>query len=62
MLPLAEGGEPVRYVIIDDKPRDRQGLGTANGLLLVQAGGYGSVDDVIYIQQEPCHVVVLTCA
>ena len=59
VLPLASAGEPVRYVIIDDEPRYRQGLGTANGLLLVQAGGYGSVDDFIHIQREPCHVVVL---
>jgi DNA-binding NarL/FixJ family response regulator len=59
VLPLASAGEPVRYVLIDDEPRYRQGLGAANDLLLVQVGGYGSVDDFIHIQREPCHVVVL---
>jgi DNA-binding NarL/FixJ family response regulator len=59
VLPLASADEPVRYVIIDDEPRYRQGLGAANGARLVQVGGYGSVDDFIHIQREPCHVVVL---
>jgi two-component system, NarL family, nitrate/nitrite response regulator NarL len=59
VLPLASAGEPVRYVIIDDEPRYRQGLGAADGGWLVQVGGYGSVDDFICIQREPCHVVVL---
>lgn len=59
VLPLALADEPVRYVIIDDEPRYRQGLGTANGMRLMQVGGYGSVDDFIHLQQEPCHVVVL---
>lgn len=59
VVPLASADEPVRYVIIDDEPRYRQGLGAANGARLVQVGGYGSVDDFICIQREPCHVVVL---
>jgi DNA-binding NarL/FixJ family response regulator len=59
VLPLASADEPVRYVIIDDEPRYRQGLGEADGARLVQVGGYGSVDDFIWIQREPCHVVVL---
>ena len=59
VLPLAQVGEPVRYVIIDDEPRYRQGLGAMDGVRLVQVGGYGSVDDFIHIQREPCHVVVL---
>jgi DNA-binding NarL/FixJ family response regulator len=59
VLPLAQVGEPVRYVIIDDEPRYRQGLGAVDGVRLVQVGGYGSVDDFIHIQREPCHVVVL---
>ena len=59
VLPLASADEPVRYVIIDDEPRYRQGLGAADGARLVQVGGYGSVDDFICIQREPCHVVVL---
>lgn len=58
-LPLASAGEPVRYVIIDDEPIYRQGLGAANGPRLIQVGGYGSVDDFVCIQREPCHVVVL---
>jgi DNA-binding NarL/FixJ family response regulator len=59
VLPLASADEPVRYVIIDDEPRYRQGLGTQNGPHLIQVGGYGSVDDFIHIQRQPCHVVVL---
>ena len=59
VLPLASADEPVRYVIIDDEPRYRQGLGAADGVRLVQVGGYGSVDDFICIQRGPCHVVVL---
>src|SRR5438270_13000622 len=59
VLPLASACETVRYVIIDDEPRYRQGLGTANGARLEQVGGYGSVDDFICIQREPCHVIVL---
>jgi len=59
VLPLAAADEAVRYVIIDDEPRYRQGLGVANGPRLVQVGGYGSVDDFVHIQREPCHVVVL---
>ena len=59
VLPLASAGEPVRYVIVDDEPRYRQGLGPADGARLVQVGGYGSVDDFICIQREPCHVVIL---
>jgi DNA-binding NarL/FixJ family response regulator len=59
VLPLVSAGEPVRYVIIDDEPRYRQGLGSANGARLMQVGGYGSIDDFIHLQREPCHVVVL---
>lgn len=59
VLGPASADEPVRYVIIDDEPRYRQGLGAADGARLVQVGGYGSVDDFVHIQREPCHVVVL---
>jgi hypothetical protein len=38
VVPLASADEPVRYVIIDDEPRYRQGLGAANGARLVQVG------------------------
>ena len=38
VLPLASADEPVRYVIVDDEPRYRQGLGAANGARLVQVG------------------------
>ena len=58
-LALAGPDEPVRYVVIDDEPRYRQGLGPPDGTDLVQVGGYGSVEDFLHIQRQPCHVIVL---
>jgi DNA-binding NarL/FixJ family response regulator len=59
ILPLAEDGEPVRYVMIDDEPRYRQAIDVPAGLHLLLAGGYGSVEAFTALQRQPCHVVVL---
>jgi DNA-binding NarL/FixJ family response regulator len=59
VLPLASGGEPVRYAMIDDEPRYRQAIGIPGGPNLILVGGYGSVEAFIAIQRQPCHVVVL---
>ncbi|MBT8224513.1 MAG: response regulator transcription factor [Dactylosporangium sp.] len=62
-LPLAESGDPVRYVVIDDEPRYRTGLGAPPGpgsdLVLEQVGGYPDVESFFAFQRTPCHVVVL---
>lgn len=58
-LPLAAPDERVHYVLIDDEPRYRQGLGQANGFPLQQVGGWGSVDDFLHLQQRGCHVILL---
>jgi DNA-binding NarL/FixJ family response regulator len=59
VLPLAASGTPVRYVVIDDEPRYRIGLGGPDTPLLEQAGSYDAVETFLAIQREPCHVVVL---
>ncbi len=59
VLPLAVGGEPVRYVLIDDEPRYRQVLDVPGNLDLALAGSYGTVEAFIAIQRQPCHVVIL---
>lgn len=59
VLPLAADDEPVRYVVIDDEPKYRDGLGGHAGLRLIQVGGYGSVEAFVGLQREACHVVVL---
>jgi DNA-binding NarL/FixJ family response regulator len=58
-LPLASAGEPVCYVVIDDEPRYRQDLEIRRGPHITLVGGYGTVEDFIAIQREPCHVIVL---
>lgn len=58
-LQLASTGEPVRYVVIDDEPRYRQDLEVREGPHITLEGGYGTVEDFVAIQREPCHVVVL---
>jgi DNA-binding NarL/FixJ family response regulator len=59
VLPPAAAGEPVRYVLIDDEPRYRQAIDVPDGLDLMLAGSYGTVEAFIAIQRQPCHVVVL---
>ncbi len=59
VLPLAEAGEPVRYVLVDDEPRYRQALDVPDGLDLALVGSYGTVEAFIAIQRQPCHVVIL---
>jgi len=59
VLPLADDNEVVRYVVIDDEPRYRLPIEPMNGADLLLVGGYGSVDDFLGIQRQPCHVVVL---
>src|SRR5262249_46601466 len=51
--------EPVRYVVIDDEPTYQQNLEMRGGPRIALVSGYGTVDDFIAIQREPCHVVVL---
>lgn len=58
-LPLAAPGEPVHYVLIDDEPRYRQGLGRSSGQQLIQVGSWAAVDNFVHLQQQGCHVVVL---
>lgn len=58
-LPLASADEPVRYVMIDDEPRYRQDLEIRDGPRITLVGGYGTVEDFVAIQREPCHVIVL---
>jgi DNA-binding NarL/FixJ family response regulator len=58
-LPLAAAGEMVNYVVIDDEPLYRSGIAHPAYPLLVRVGGYGSVDDFLGLQAQPCHVVVL---
>ena len=58
-MALASPSEPVRYVVIDDEPRYRQDLEIRSGPRITLVGGYGTVEDFIAIQREPCHVVVL---
>lgn len=58
-LPLAAPGEPVHYVLIDDEPRYRQGLGQVSEFPLTQVGSWGAIDDFVHLQQHGCHVVVL---
>jgi DNA-binding NarL/FixJ family response regulator len=59
VLPLAQGAEPVRYVVIDDEPRYRQPITAPDAADLVLVGAYESVEAFIGIQRQPCHVVVL---
>lgn len=59
VFPLACDGEPVRYVLIDDEPRYRQPVDVPDGMHLMLAGSYGTVEAFIAIQRQPCHVVVL---
>jgi len=63
VLPPAAGGRAVRYVIIDDEPRYRLGLGVPSvsgpGPLLEQVGSYPDVESFLAVHREPCHVVVL---
>ena len=63
VLPLAEPGRPVRYVVIDDEPRYRIDLGASpdliQDLLLEPVGGYCDVETFLAIHRQPCHVVVL---
>jgi DNA-binding NarL/FixJ family response regulator len=53
----------VRYVVIDDEPRYRLGLGVSPDLIadlpLEQVGGYPDVETFLAIHRRPCHVVVL---
>jgi DNA-binding NarL/FixJ family response regulator len=62
-LPLAAEGEPVHYVIVDDEPRYRLGLGASAGsrpdLLLEQVGSYPDTESFLAVHRLPCHVVVL---
>ncbi len=63
VLPLAGPGQAVRYVVIDDEPRYRVGLGAPPDLVaelsLEQIGGYPDVETFLAIHRQPCHVVVL---
>jgi DNA-binding NarL/FixJ family response regulator len=59
VLPLAAAGEAVRYLLIDDEPRYRQALAIPDGPDLALAGSYGTVEAIIAIHRQPCHVVVL---
>jgi hypothetical protein len=53
---------PGRYVIIDDEPRYRQGLGEANGLRLVQVGGTDQLMTLSTFSGNPVMSLSLTCA
>jgi DNA-binding NarL/FixJ family response regulator len=59
VLPLASDGQPVQYVVIDDEPRYRSGLGAQLSSLLEQVGSYADVEAFLVIQRQSCHVVVL---
>jgi DNA-binding NarL/FixJ family response regulator len=59
VLPLAEEGQPIRYVLIDDEPRYRVGIGVHNDPMLQQVGSYADVKTFLALQREPCHVIVL---
>jgi DNA-binding NarL/FixJ family response regulator len=59
VLPLADGNEVARYVVIDDEPRYRLPIEPGYRADLLLVGGYGTVDDFLDIQRQPCHVVVL---
>lgn len=59
VLPLATADEAVRYVVIDDEPRYRQGVGEQDETHLVKVGAYPSVEAFLALQLKPCHVVVL---
>jgi DNA-binding NarL/FixJ family response regulator len=59
VLPLACDGEPVCYVLIDDEPRYRQPVDAPDGVSLMLAGSYGTVEAFGAIQRKPFHVIVL---
>jgi DNA-binding NarL/FixJ family response regulator len=60
---LVEPGQLVRYVVIDDEPRYRLGLGAPPELVadlpLEQVGGYPDVETFLAVHRRPCHVIVL---
>jgi DNA-binding NarL/FixJ family response regulator len=59
VLPLVSEGQPIQYVVIDDEPRYRNGLGAQADPLLEQVGSYADVDTFLVVQLQSCHVVVL---
>lgn len=59
VLPLATADEAVRYVVIDDEPMYRQGIGQQGGHQLIKVGDYPSIETFLTLQRKPCHVVVL---
>lgn len=60
VLPLAQPGQQVCYVVIDDEPCYRLGLpGLIGDLPLQQVGGYPDVETFTAIHRRPCHVILL---